>query len=526
MYDNLTEWIDTLEKEGELQRVKEYVNPDLEIAARTEQEYRKKDGGKALLFENTGKDYPLLSNMFGSPKRMHSSLGIRSFDELATKISNFADTLLRDKGGFFNRLNFRFSLGEAMKWYPIMKSGHAPCQDVVQYACRISDLPILKFRKKDSTQLMNMGIVNTMDNVSGIRNAVVCPMHPISEDSFAIHWDKHCALARNLDKCEGYRLPVAVCLGGDPALYYAGYAPLPDEIDEYLFAGFLRNQPVELVQCLTQNIQVPAECDFVLEGYIQKREAPAPAASFADLSGYYSAPAEFPIFHVTCITHKKKAVYTATVNCSPEGEKRFITLFDEELFSAAFKLLLTPELEGIHFPDWGLKNNIVLVKINRSYCGQAYKVANALWGTNMMMLCRMLFIFDKSVDLQDLKAIDAAIASCYDPEEDTLFSKGPLYMFDHSVPGFAGLDGKFGGKICIDATTPKEGSKFSRGLEFIHEGEHSDARIVVTVDAGADCSAKEDRLLELGINCNPSTSVISGGQLLLDARNRCREEKA
>lgn len=526
MYENLTKWIATLEKEGELTRIKEYVNPELEIAARTEKEYRKKDGGKALLFENTGKDYPLISNMFGSPKRMDLSLGINSFEELASKISIFADTLLRDKGGFFNRLNFRFSISEAMKWYPVIKSGHAPCQDVVQYACRISDLPILKFREKDSTQLMNMGIVNTMDNASGIRNAVVCTMHPISEDSFAIHWDKHCALARNLDKCEGYRLPVAVCLGGDPAFYYAGYAPIPDEIDEYLFAGFLRDKPVELVQCLTQNIQVPAECDFVIEGYIQKREAPAPAASFADISGYYSAPAEFPIFHVTCITHRKNAVYTATVNCSPQGEKRFITLFDEKLFNAAFKLLLAPELEEIHFPDWGLKNNIALVKIRPSYKGQAYKVAGALWGTNMMMLCKMIFIFGSDVDIHDIHSMDEALAACYDPDADTLMSRGPIEMFDHSVQGFAGLEGKAGCKICIDATTQKSGKRHSKGLEFIHSGESSEAAIAVTVEDGADCTEIETRLLELGINCNLSTATVRNGQLVLDGKKHFSEQKA
>ncbi|MCI2082232.1 MAG: UbiD family decarboxylase [Bacteroidales bacterium] len=526
MYENLSKWIEALEKEGELLRIPEYVDPILEIAVRTELEYEKENGGKALLFENTGTRYPVITNMFGSVKRMHSALGIKSFEELAQKITEFADTVLRDKGGFFNRLNFRMSVSKAMKWYPVIKPGNAPCQDVVQYACDLSKLPILKFREKDSGKLMNMGIVNSMDNSSGIRNAVVCQMHPIGDDTFAIHWDKRCSIARNLDKCESYRMPVAVSLGGDPALYYAGYAPIPDEIDEYLFAGFLRDKPVELVQCLTQDVQVPADCDFVLEGYIQKRESAAPEASFADLSGYYSAPASFPIFHVTCLTHRKQAVYTATVNCSPEGEKRFITLFDEELFNAAFRIIIAPELEEIHFPNWGLKNNIALVKIRNSYNGQAYKVADALWGTNLMMLCKIIIVLGKDIDLHDTDAVNAAIASNYDAASDTLITKGPLDMFDHSVQGFAGLGGKSGGKICIDATTPKNVRGHEKGIEFIHEGESSSAAIAVTLDEGSDASTVEEKLLELGINCDPATALISGGQLRLDARKHFKEEKA
>lgn len=229
MYENLTEWIKWLEKEGELLRIKEFVDPALDIAARTEAEYQKKGGGKALLFENTGTLYPVITNMFGSTRRMHSALGIESFDELSGKITEFADTVLRDKGGFFNRLNFRMSISQAMKWYPVIKSGHASCQDVVQYSCRLTDLPFLKFRGGDSGRLMNMGIVNSIDRRSGIRNAAVCPMQPVSEDTFAIRWDKHCAIARNLDNYDSYRMPLAVCLGGDPALYYAGYAPIPDQ---------------------------------------------------------------------------------------------------------------------------------------------------------------------------------------------------------------------------------------------------------------------------------------------------------
>jgi 4-hydroxy-3-polyprenylbenzoate decarboxylase len=306
-----------------------------------------------------------------------------------------------------------------------------------------------------------------------------------------MHWHRHKTGARHFANCKTNQFPVAVTLGGDPVYTYVATAPLPEGIDEYLLAGFLRNKPVELTECLTQPLKVPSDCDFVIEGYIDKSEPLAIEGPFGDHTGYYSLPDLYPTFHITCISYRKNAVLSATLVGIPPQEDRFMALATEKIFSTPLKLSLLPELVDLHLPEEGCGHNFAFVSIKKSFPGEAIKVAHALWGAGQMMFNKIMIIVDYDVDVHNRESVYQAINDNYNPKRDTHFSRGPLDVLDHASPTCG-----FGGKVLIDATSKmiEEGGgkidvlsdNFESPIVFTHEEVVTKGLITVIVDQTID----------------------------------------
>lgn len=505
MFSGLRQYLDFLDREGELIRIKEFVNPELEIACLTDMEAKKPGGGKALLFENTGTDFPVVTNMMGSEKRMLRTLSLESFDDLENRIDDIAGSLLSEKKGILEKLRMLPLLKDAASWFPTDFKGDAPCQEVIQFKPRLSALPVLKCAPLDGGRFITLPLVNTQSPVTGIRNVGMYRMQVIDDCTTGMHWHKHKTGAKHLNECT-HRLPVAVCLGGDPIYSYAATAPLPEGVDEYLLAGFLRGKPVQLVQCMTQSLKVPADCDFVIEGYVQKSEEKFMEGPFGDHTGFYSLADLYPKFHVTCITHRKDAIYPATVVGIPPQEDKYIQLATEKIFLKPVKMAVAPEVEDLYLPEEGTGHNFAIVRISKAYEGQAFKVANALWGAGQMMFNKFLIVVDGDTDIRSHDAVKSAIEKNWLPSRDTLLSRGPMDILDHTAP----VQG-IGGKMCIDATSHPEGGTgrtFEEIVKFIFdesEKESSDYRKLWLV--GANCDALRD--------CS-----IKGETLTFDARSK------
>ena len=504
MFNSLKEYVKFLEEKGELRRIKEFVDPVLEIACATDVESKKPAGGKALLFENTGTAYPVLTNMMGSEARIRYALGVDSLDGVGARIDQMIDSVLGGRRGLFNKLKMVPLLGQAAKWQPRMHRGHAPCQDAVQYTAQLSQLPILQCWPQDGGRFITLPLVHTVSPVTGARNVGMYRMQVLDDATTGMHWHMHKTGAKHLSECT-HRLPVAVCLGGDPVYSYAATAPLPEGIDEYMLAGFLRGKPVELVKCFTQDILVPADCDFVLEGYVQKSEDPFMEGPFGDHTGFYSLEDLYPKFHVTCITHRFDAIYPATVVGIPPMEDKYIQEATERIFLSPIKFAIAPEVGDLFLPEEGVGHNFAFVKIRKQYEGQAFKVANALWGAGQMMFNKFMVVVDEDVDIRSWEAVENAIARTVDVTRDLLFSRGPLDVLDHAAP----MTG-FGSKLCIDATRKPT----------VFEGRTIEQVIRVLYDSGEkDASDYRKRWL-LGANCDPLRDGRVGDHLILDARSK------
>ena len=406
--------------------------------------------------------------------------------------------------GLKDKLKMLPLLGEASSWTPRRFRGHAPCQDVVQYAAQLSQLPVLKCWPSDGGRFITLPLVHTKSPVTGTRNVGMYRMQVIDEATTGMHWHPHKTGAKHLAECT-HRLPVAVCLGGDPVYSYAATAPLPEGIDEYMLAGFLRGKPVELVKCFTQDLLVPADCDFVLEGYVQKSEEKFLEGPFGDHTGFYSLEDLYPKFHITCITHRFDAIYPATVVGIPPMEDKYIAEATEKIFLPPIKLAIAPEIEDLFLPEEGVGHNFAIARIRKQYEGQAFKLAHALWGAGQMMFNKFLLVVDEDVDIRDWNAVCAAICHHVDLSRDLLFSQGPLDVLDHTAPTTG-----FGGKLCIDAT--RKATVFSdRPLDQVIR--------VIYDDAEKNAPAYRKRWL-LGANCDPLRDAKVGEQLVLDARSK------
>ncbi len=447
-YHCLQDFISNLKASGELIEIANYTNPELEISEITDRFSKQTDGGKALLFRNNGSDFPVLINMFGSMKRVCLALNTASLDELTVEIEALMKDLTSPKQDLLSKLRVLPKLGQISSWLPKTIRGRGKCQEVVMSEPDLSKLPVLKSWPNDAGRFITLPIVNTKDPVTGIRNAGMYRMQIIDNKTTAMHWHRHKTGARHFAeyKKTGRKMPVAVSLGGDPALTYAASAPMPDNFDEYMLAGFLRKKKVELVKCLTQNVEVPADSDIVIEGYIDPEEEFFFEGPFGDHTGFYSLADWFPKFHVTCITHRKNAVYPATIVGIPPQEDAYLAKATERIFLAPIRMTIVPEMKDMILPDEGVAHNLAICKITKTYPGQGIKVANALWGAGQMMFNKVLIVVDEDINLADYKQVAKAI-NRNTTIDSLFFTQGPLDILDH-----ASSVASFGGKICIDAT--------------------------------------------------------------------------
>ena len=449
-YNNLREFIERLEREGELVRVAAEVSPVEEIAELTDRMAKQPGGGKAILFERTGTDFPVVTNLMGSERRVALALGVESLDGLTRRIDTLLHEVTTPKATLWEKLRMLPLLGEMARWMPRSRRGRGPCQEVVLRgeAARLSLLPVLKCWPEDGGRFVTLPMVHTLDPDTGVRNVGMYRMQVFDDRTTGMHWHVHKTGARHYAgyRRQGRRMPVAVALGGDPVYAYAATAPMPDNMDEYLLAGFLRRRPVKLVKCVTNDIYVPADCDFVIEGYVDPAEEKAVEGPFGDHTGFYSLEDRYPLFHVTALTRRRDAVYPATVVGIPPQEDACIAQATERIFLAPIRMALQPEIRDMTMPEAGTAHNIAVVSIDSRYAGQAVKVAQSLWGAGQMMFNKYMLVVPAATDVRDSDAL-ARLVRNLDPLRNIVRSEGILDVLDHATatPGF-------GGKIALDAT--------------------------------------------------------------------------
>ena len=451
MYASLQKFIAELDKAGELVRIKEFVDPRWQISEITDRISKAGDAqNKALLFENTGTGFPVLINAYGSEKRMAMALGVAKLDDLALEIEQLFKKMVAPKQSFMDKLRALPELAEIASWMPKTVSGRGACQEVVMKDPDLSKLPVLTCWPEDGGPFITLPIIHTKDPETGLRNVGLYRMQVFDKTMTGMHWHRHKVSAKhyNIYKKLGKLMPVAVAIGGDPSNAYCATAPLPEGVDEYMLAGFIRKKKVELVQCITQDVQVPADADFVIEGYVDPSEELIWEGPFGDHTGYYSLADYYPRFHVTAITHRKDAVYSTTIVGIPPQEDAWIGKATERIFIAPIRLTMLPELIDMVMPVEGVFHNLVIVKIAKEYPGHAQKVMNALWGAGQMMLNKILVVVDGDVNIHNNLEVALYAAKHVDPARDILFSQGPMDVLDHACTAFA-----YGGKMGIDATS-------------------------------------------------------------------------
>ncbi|MGN6494777.1 MAG: menaquinone biosynthesis decarboxylase [Agriterribacter sp.] len=453
-YKNQQEFIDALDKAGELIRIKEYVDPKLEIAEITDRISKSGNGGKALLFENTGYAFPVLMNAYGSEKRMCMALGVQHLDDIAKEIEALFKLLTKPKESILDKLNLLPKLNQFASWMPKVKSGRGACQEIQMVNPDLSKLPVITCWPKDGGPFITLPVIHTKDPNTGIRNVGMYRMQVFGPTLTGMHWHKHKVSAKHFNeyKKTGKRMPVAVALGGDPAYAYSATAPLPENVDEYMLAGFLRKKKVELVKCITQpELEVPADADFIIEGYVDPTEEMIWEGPFGDHTGYYSLPDWYPRFHVTCITHKKNPVYPATIVGIPPQEDAWLGKATERIFLAPIKMTMVPEIIDMEMPVEGVFHNLVIAKIKKEFAGQGQKVMYAMWGAGQMMFNKILVIADELSNIQDYGSLAQVVFKNLNVATDVSFTTGPMDVLDHSCSRLG-----FGGKMCIDGTRKME----------------------------------------------------------------------
>jgi len=449
-YRNQQEFINAMEKEGELLRIKTYVDPKLEIAEITDRMSKSGDGGKALLFENTGFDFPVLMNAYGSRKRMCMALGVKDLNDVAKEIEDLFKLLSSPKENIFDKLKLLPKLGKFASWMPKIKSGRGECQEIIMAPPDITRLPVITCWPKDGGPFVTLPIIHTKDPITQSRNVGMYRMQIFSPTLTGMHWHKHKVSAKHFNEYKKLNkiMPIAVALGGDPVYAYSATAPLPENVDEYMLAGFLRKKKVELVKCISQpDIEVPADADFIIEGYVDPNDELIWEGPFGDHTGYYSLPDWYPRFHITAITHKKNAVYPATIVGIPPQEDAWLGKATERIFLAPIKMTMVPEIIDMDMPVEGVFHNLVITQIKKEYAGQGQKVMNAMWGAGQMMFNKILVLADENVNIQDYEKLAKYVFNNLNPATDIYFSQGPMDVLDHSCSKLG-----FGGKMCIDGT--------------------------------------------------------------------------
>ena len=530
-YDDLRDWIKTLEKHGELKRIREEVSPELEITEITDRVSKigsrsgsvasaasdKKDesiatkgnyapGGPALLFENV-KGHPghkVLINQFGSERRMALALGVDRLDEIAERITGLMN--IKAPEGLFDKLKMLPQLGALTSAFPkIVSAKDAPCKEVIRREkFDLNYFPILKCWPHDGGRFITLPCVHTRDPRTGKRNIGMYRMQVYDGQTTGMHWQRQKVAAEHyrealrnaaeagadpaldpkgarvammaetaggsvnipdgplagtpqvsLGKLKGSRLEVAVAIGTDPATTFAAIVPAPPEVEEFLIAGFLRGKPVEIVKCETVDLEVPANAEIILEGYVELGELRA-EGPFGDHTGFYTLEDEYPVFHVTCVTHRKDPIYAATIVGRPPMEDAWMGKAVERIFLPAMKMTI-PELVDIHLPVEAVFHNLMIVSIRKSYPGHARKVMNAIWSLGQAMFTKCIIVVDEDCDVQNIGEVVLRVANNIDPERDIQFTLGPVDSLDHAsrLPNY-------GSKMGVDATRKWKAEGFER----------------------------------------------------------------
>jgi 4-hydroxy-3-polyprenylbenzoate decarboxylase len=465
----MRDFVSALEEAGELIRITAPVKTELEITALADREMKAAGGGKALLIEKPllphgeVSRFPVLINAMGSARRMAMALKVADVEEVAAQL------------GFLMKAKPPRSLGEA--WDLVRqgidvvharpsRAGTGPCKDVIVRLDRpeagamdLRHLPILKCWPKDGGPFITLPTVHTRDPDTGERNIGMYRMQVFDGRTTGMHWQVHKVGARHGRRYyeEKRKMPVAVCLGGDPALTFAATAPMPDGLDEILLAGFLRKKSVGLVKCETIDLEVPADSDFVLEGYVDPAEPLCPEGPFGDHTGFYTPVDNYPAFHVTCITHRADAVYPATIVGKPPMEDFYIGSASVRIFLPIFKLNF-PEIVDMALPAEGVFHNLVFVSIRKQYPYQAYKIMHGLWGMGQMMFTKIIVVVDAHVNVHDTSDVLFHLCANIDPGRDSIITRGPCDSLDHA-PGAPNI----GTHIGFDATQKLPGEGYTRG---------------------------------------------------------------
>ncbi|MEO7165590.1 MAG: menaquinone biosynthesis decarboxylase [Spartobacteria bacterium] len=465
-YASFSQFIAALEKVGELKRISVPVETDLAIAEWADREMKAPGGGKALLFEQPIVDgkiskFPVAINTMGSRRRMALALQVESIADVAQEIQLILKakppTDLREGWGLLKQgINLLHARPKQVK--------KAACQEVVHRLEKgagdfsLGDLPILKCWPQDGGRFITLPNVHTRDPETGARNLGMYRMQVYDGGATGMHWQVHKVGARHgkLYYERNERMPVAVTIGGDPAYTFAATAPLPDGLDEILFAGFVRKKSVELVKCLTNDLEVPADVDFVLEGYVQPGET-RPEGPFGDHTGFYTLVEDYPVFHLTAITHRREAVYPTTIVGIPPMEDFYLGSASVEIFLPVFKMNF-PEIVDMALPAEGVFHNLVFVSIRKQFPYQAFKVMHGLWGMGQMMFSKYIVVVDDDCDVQNTSEVLFRLCANTDPKRDSTVITNPADSLDHA-PSVQNVGSHMG----FDATKKLPGEGYHRG---------------------------------------------------------------
>ena len=479
---DLRSFLDDLERAGELVRIKEPVKVHLEIAEIADRVMKMPDGGKALLFEKPVLDdgsistMPVAINIFGSWLRMARALGVSDVSEHADRIASLLQPDVPK--GFWAKVQLLPKFAELAKVPPREYRGKPPCQEIVLEGSDVDlrKLPILTSWPLDAGPFVTLPMVITRDPETGIQNLGMYRMQVTGARTTFMHWQRHKGGAAHFRryKKRSERMPVVVALGADATTMYTPTAPLPPGIDEYLFSGFLRKQPLMVTNALTTDLRIPAEAEIVLEGYVDPNEPLGMEGPFGDHTGFYTPPDLFPTFHVEKITMRKEAIYPTTIVGRPPMEDFYLGGATERIFLPLLKTTL-PEIVDYHMPAEGIFHNLVLVSIKKEYPGHAYKVMNGLWGQGLMALAKVIVIVDEFIDVRNPQEAWWYALNNIDPERDIRFTFGPVDDLDHSARGPA-----FGSKMGIDGTKKWAEEGFHRPWPEVIE---MDKRVREKIDA-------------------------------------------
>ncbi len=485
-YDSFNDFLIALEKAGELKRITVPVATELEITEIADREMKSPGGGKALLFEKPTVNgvvspFPVAINTLGSHRRMALSMNANSVDEVAAELG----ALMKAKPPTcFKEAVKLLSLALDLRHAKPKTVKTGPCKDVIHLVespkskveswppapdwkkpstldprpSTLLNLPILKCWPLDGGRFITLPCVVTRDPDTGERNLGMYRIQIYDDHTTGMHWQLQKVAARHGRRYyeKGERMPVAIFLGGDPMFPFAATAPMPDGLDEFLLAGYLRKKSVELVKCETNDLEVPANADFVIEGYIDPAEPLRDEGPFGDHTGYYTLPEPYPVFHITAITHRKDAVYPATIVGIPPMEDFYIGGASVKLFLPIFKMNF-PEIVDIALPAEGVFHNLVFVSIKKTYPMQAYKIMHGLWGMGQMMFTKYIIVVDADVNVHNTSEVLFHLTANTDPQRDSIFTKGPSDVLDHATSEIA-----IGSKMGIDATKKLPGEGFKR----------------------------------------------------------------
>lgn len=455
-YRDLRQFVSHLERHGELKRVSAEIDPVLEITEVTDRVT--KGDGPALFFENPkGFRVPVVTNLLGSHRRMNMALGVDNVEEVANRVKSFLD--VQTPQGFLDKVKMLPKLAELGSFFPkTVKSG--PCKEVIRKSdFSLAEFPVLKCWPQDGGRYITWPMVVTKNPETGKRNVGCYRMQVFDDRTTGMHWQtqkhgaEHFRSARSRDASG--KMEVAVAIGSDPATALAGILPIPPDLDEFMFSGFLRKDAVELVRCETVDLEVPANAEIVLEGYVNLGELRT-EGPFGDHTGFYSLEGEYPIFHITCITHRKDPLYLTTIVGRPPQEDYFMGHAIERIFLPVMKMQL-PEVVDVAMPAEGIFQNLMIVAIRKSYPGHARKVMNAIWSLGQAMFTKVVIVVDHDVDVQNPSEVVWKALCAIDPQRDIEFVLGPVDTLEH-----ASRLQDFGSKMGVDATRKWSSEGFAR----------------------------------------------------------------